>query len=666
MHFRTKRIRSKERFSTTSAFLVFSLVLQVLFPFFLPSSALANEKWVTPLVTEGNNSVRALALEGTYLWAGTDGGGVVRWNLATMAHTEYTTANSGLASNTVRSIAVDSDNNKWFGTDAGVSMLNGADWTTYDTSDGLADNSVYAITIDSGGNKWFGTNGGVSKLDNAGWTTYATYNSGLTHPYVRAIAIDSGGNKWFGTLHGLSKLDAENHWETYKTENGLADNCVYSIAFDTEGNKWFGTFNGVSKFDGTNWTSYYKPDLTDNTVYSIAIDSAGNKWFGTHDNGITKFDGTNWIPYNTVNTTNLPHNRVNSVVTAAGDTWFGTEGGIGGLITDNDPPLVSSTNPADSASGASISANITATFSEEMNQSTIGHANFFLKDSGDNYVPGDVTYPDPSTRTIIFNPHNNLEYTATYQATITTGVKDIAGNYMALDKVWSFTTEDPPDIASPSKPTTLTASAISTSQINLSWTASTDTGGSGLAGYEIERASDLSGSPGVFSEIGISSNNSYSDSGLTPNTTYWYKVSAYDNASNDSGSSDLASATTLSPPPPPPPPPASITPEASTTWYFAEGYTAEGFDTWLTLQNPNAEAATVTVTYMYRDGTTKTTAKNVAATSRETVDVNADAGSYKEVSIKVESNKQIVAERPMYFNCGGQTGGDNTIGYASP
>jgi len=104
----------------------------------------------------------------------------------------------------------------------------------------------------------------------------------------------------------------------------------------------------------------------------------------------------------------------------------------------------------------------------------------------------------------------------------------------------------------------------------------------------------------------------------------------------------------------------------STTWYFAEGYTGTGFEEWLTLQNPTSVSATVTITYMYRGGGTSVKTKTVAANSRETVDVNADAGSNKEVSIKVESDQPIVAERPMYYNYQNKwQGGHNTIGATS-
>ena len=91
----------------------------------------------------------------------------------------------------------------------------------------------------------------------------------------------------------------------------------------------------------------------------------------------------------------------------------------------------------------------------------------------------------------------------------------------------------PPDTTPPSIPTNLQATAISSSQINLSWTASTDN--VGVTGYKVYRGG---------SQIGTSPSTSYTDTGLTPSTLYTYTVSAYDAAGNTSNQSSPASATT--------------------------------------------------------------------------------------------------------------------------
>ncbi len=90
------------------------------------------------------------------------------------------------------------------------------------------------------------------------------------------------------------------------------------------------------------------------------------------------------------------------------------------------------------------------------------------------------------------------------------------------------------DNVAPSTPTNLSATAMSSSQINLVWTASTDN--VGVAGYRIYRG-------GV--QVGTSTTPAYTHAGLTPSTNYSYTVSAYDAAGNNSPQSASANATTM-------------------------------------------------------------------------------------------------------------------------
>ncbi|MFH0853158.1 MAG: fibronectin type III domain-containing protein, partial [bacterium] len=95
------------------------------------------------------------------------------------------------------------------------------------------------------------------------------------------------------------------------------------------------------------------------------------------------------------------------------------------------------------------------------------------------------------------------------------------------------------DNQTPTVPTNLIATAVSSSQINLSWTASTDN--VGVAGYKIYRCTGAGCTPSA--QIGTSAVNSFSDTGLSSSTTYVYKVVAYDAAGN-TAQSPQASATT--------------------------------------------------------------------------------------------------------------------------
>ena len=83
-------------------------------------------------------------------------------------------------------------------------------------------------------------------------------------------------------------------------------------------------------------------------------------------------------------------------------------------------------------------AKITATFSEAMQSSTI-NTNTFTVSNGAGNISGTVSY---SGTTATFTPSANLGFNTMYTARITTGVRNLAGNAMASDFTWSFTTVD--------------------------------------------------------------------------------------------------------------------------------------------------------------------------------------------------------------------------------
>ena len=98
------------------------------------------------------------------------------------------------------------------------------------------------------------------------------------------------------------------------------------------------------------------------------------------------------------------------------------------------------------------------------------------------------------------------------------------------------------DSTPPSAPSNLNASAVSGSEIGLSWTASTDN--VGVTGYLVERCQGAGCTD--FSQIATPPGTSYNDTGLTPGSTYRYRVRAGDAANNLSDYSNIASATTPS------------------------------------------------------------------------------------------------------------------------
>jgi len=122
------------------------------------------------------------------------------------------------------------------------------------------------------------------------------------------------------------------------------------------------------------------------------------------------------------------------------------------LPPDTTAPQVVSTSPQSGAKNVAVSTSIRATFSEEIDPATLTSATVEVRDSGGNLVGGTLAYASP-TLTATFQPSDPLANSTTYTATLrggVTGIKDLSGNALAGDVVWTFTTKGP----SPPSPTT--------------------------------------------------------------------------------------------------------------------------------------------------------------------------------------------------------------------
>jgi Family of unknown function (DUF5719) len=100
-------------------------------------------------------------------------------------------------------------------------------------------------------------------------------------------------------------------------------------------------------------------------------------------------------------------------------------------------------------------------------------------------------------------------------------------------------------------------------------------------------------------------------------------------------------------------------------YYLAEGSSAWGFTTYVLVQNPNASAATVNLTFMTGSGPVAYPAFNMDANSRKTVRVN-DFMPNKDFSTRVRGSKPIIAERAMYWDSGTGEACHESIGVDTP
>jgi len=158
--------------------------------------------------------------------------------------------------------------------------------------------------------------------------------------------------------------------------------------------------SGAVSYTGTTATFSPSSNLTPNTTYTATITT-----------GVKDAEGSS-----------LANNYVWSFTT-----------GAGAVIV---PPTVISTDPVNAATGVALNKQITATFSQTMDATTIQTTTFILM-QGTTPVAGFVTY---SGNSATIAPTSNLTPNTVYTATITTGAKDLSGTALANNFVWSFTT----------------------------------------------------------------------------------------------------------------------------------------------------------------------------------------------------------------------------------
>lgn len=120
-------------------------------------------------------------------------------------------------------------------------------------------------------------------------------------------------------------------------------------------------------------------------------------------------------------------------------------------VIDTSSVILNSVSPADNATLVSTSTTITATFSKDIDPTTIETASGANRFQLNNGITGTVTY-DPATFTATFTPNPRvgrppLDYGTTYTATLTTGISDTAGNSLLGAPIsWSFSTDPDGDI----------------------------------------------------------------------------------------------------------------------------------------------------------------------------------------------------------------------------
>jgi thermitase len=336
----------------------------------------------------------------------------------------------------------------------------------------------------------YGADGYNVILDSANYPTYATVTAGGYSEWL-----------WAGSTTDTRGL------QKFATPTDRIAACWYSGAsFDIDVNFTDGAVHTVALYcvDWETTTRAFRMDI---------VDPATDAVLATQN--VTAYNGGQYLVWNVGG-----HAIIRSTMTG------GKNATVSGIFFDTPPPAPS----APSALGA------TATSSSQINltwtDNSANETGFKIERSSDG-----TTFSQIATAGANTSSFSDADLTASTTYSYRVRAYNATGDSSYSEVVTAQTLAPPPV---PGAPTTLSASAISKNQINLAWTAGS---AGGQTGFKIERTTDINNTP--FAQIAVvgPTTKSYSNTGLKSNTTYYYRVRAY-NSSGDGAYSVIASAKT--------------------------------------------------------------------------------------------------------------------------
>jgi diguanylate cyclase (GGDEF)-like protein len=293
------------------------------------------------------------------LWAGTDGGGLNRFERSQNAFTHFRhdpDDQSSLSSDRVRVIYQDRQGTFWIGTDGGGLNRFDSDRGKFvryqhDPADqqSLPNDNVLAIIEDRTGNLWVGTNGGGLALLDRESGKFKQYRhdpsdaNSLSNDRVRALYEDRSGRLWVGTYEGGVNWFNPIHGSFKRFEHdptdplSLGHNRVRSIFQDRNDNVWLATDGGLNEWrsseQGFIRYTYDMSDpssLSDDRVTTIFQDRGGVLWVGTF-NGVNKWNYISDV-FNYYQESGTRLKLSNNIVTTISESddgvlWVGNYGG---------------------------------------------------------------------------------------------------------------------------------------------------------------------------------------------------------------------------------------------------------------------------------------------------------------------------------------------------
>lgn len=256
--------------------------------------------WRTFSRTEGVPGDTVLALEKDRrgdLWVGT-ATGAARWDGA--AWTSYLTGGGSLGDGIqVLGILEDGSERVWLRTSEGLFRIpadrSGAQPVT--TADGLVSDAVNTLLLGRDGRLWIGTAAGLSMFEGATWTSYTDFglltNTGSPDVVVNSLLEDRQGRVWVATDRGAAYLQG-GAWTAFEaTVLGSSPNIFteHGLFEDDLGSIWVSTFAGTARFNGDTWRTLDSrgDGLANDQITRMFQDAQGHLWM-LSNGGLTEHE----------------------------------------------------------------------------------------------------------------------------------------------------------------------------------------------------------------------------------------------------------------------------------------------------------------------------------------------------------------------------------------
>ena len=283
-----------------------------------------------------------------YIWMGTDGGGVCKFDGKNI---QIINKANGLTGNIIRSLFEDSHGNIWIGTDNGITFYDGSKYSSISKNEDFLGSFALRIFESNNGNIWVATNDAglykIQQTDSLEITNYSVSN-GLLSTFIFDIYEDTQERIWLAMLGGINILEFNDKDQSLNITKlieykDLPNGFITCIEPNNKGELFFGTYGaGVFKITNPEKSDFFDIIEIENeiiptnaTVWDILHRKNGETWIATNDYGVFSIDELNNLSvFNKENA--METNQILDIMKdREGNLWFSSMGS-GAYMFSND------------------------------------------------------------------------------------------------------------------------------------------------------------------------------------------------------------------------------------------------------------------------------------------------------------------------------------------